>query len=256
MKRLLSILTLVSICTSCAYPILKDNTLEEDADLTIHGNVKKITSYETHEKKKDDSTKIIIYFDSKGKPLRQLDFYKKFTETTVMTYDENGRLISEKSDMRDNFQSKYEYDEKGNLAIYKQMYDGKITLEKKIFYDKRHNIIMHVFLKKDKPADTTWYSYDYRKRVMTTKFHPGKISTTNFDRKGNIIRTDNQYGTILYEYDKMGRMSKKTAFNAQGKLKFTNIIQNKYDHRNNLISTVVIVDGEPFKKTNIYIDYN
>lgn len=256
MKKILNLIILGLICTSCAYPIVKDNIFEEDEDLTIHGNVNKITSYEIHEVKMEDSAKSIIYYDSKGKPLRQIDFHKKNKETTIMSYDKEDRLKSEQSDSRNNFRSEYEYDENGNLAIYKQIYDGKISFEKKHFYDKRDNVLLHIFSNDGKPADTTNFSYDYKKKIRFTKFKSDFSSKTYFNKKGNITKKETKNGSILYEYDSMGRISKKTVFNLEGKLKFQNLYLNKYDRRKNLVETNVIVDGKPYSKTIILIDYN
>ncbi|MBF6607915.1 MAG: hypothetical protein ITG00_04160 [Flavobacterium sp.] len=253
MKKTVLLYCISVLYFSCASIHFKENYLEEEEDLVIRGNVEHVTCYTINEKTKKDSTKIIIHYNKKGKPSKQIDFYKTGKETTVFNYDSKNQLTSHHSDQPDKWVVNYSYDSKGNVSNYINTYDGDISSEIKYRYDKHNNKIEEIHKRKEKPADTTLFENYYKKRMRVAKYlKSGRQAIIYYDKKGNVVRKETQYGTLLYEYDNMGRLSKKTALNKDGILRFEYSFLNTYDDQQNLIETSAVENGKVYKR-NLYL---
>lgn len=257
MKKTIVTFLIGFVILSCKSVVFKENLFEEDADFDIKGNVKTIACYQTIKNEKTDSLKVFLFYDKSKKLTKQIDYHKKTNDTTLFNYDKENRLLEEKSSRhRGIYSNKYKYDKNGNLFSYQQLSKGEISFEIKYFYDKRNNVISEVRQDKNKPADTGYYEIDYKKRMRKLKNSgPNGLNINSYDKNGNNIKNESIYATILYEYDKRNRMSKKTVINKDGKKKYENIYLNKYDKFNNLIEIVVITDGKFYRRDTNIIKY-
>ena len=241
---------------SCKSVVFKENLFEEDADFDIQGNVKTITCYQTIKNEKTDSLKVILFYDTSKKLTKQIDHYKKTNDTTGFFYDSENRLLEEKSlRKKGQYSTKYIYNKKGNLLSYMQLSKGEINFEKKYFYDKRNNVISEIRQEKNKPADTSNFEIDYKKRTRKLNLEENRVIIKSYDKNGYNIKSESPFGIIVYEYYKNNRMSKKTNYDKDGKKKFENIYLNKYDKFNNLIEIVVITDGKFYRRDTNVIEY-
>lgn len=255
MRKLVFLFIVFFIFISCSITKLQDSYLDADEDLKIFDRVKSITSYSLFEEKDRDSSKVILIYNGSKLPQKHIHFFKTVTVTTYYTYDGN-KLIEKKSDYNKQSSSKMEYDNKGNMINYKKIYQNAVTLEKKMFYDKKNNKVKEIHLNSGKPGDTTLFKYNYKNRTMTLYSPKSNLQVKRYyDQKGEFIRIDSRNGKLLYEYDKMGRVSKKTSYDKNDNLKYQTEFINIYDKKKNLIETKIISDNKLFK-TNVYqIEY-
>ena len=256
MKHLITFYIIAFTLTSCGSIHFKDISLEEGDDVDFHGNVQKVTSYEILNNSKSDSTKVELYFERNGKLHKQIDFYKSSHETTTFKYDNKDRLVEHISNSDDQLTYKFVYDKRDNQINSQAFYNGEISSEIRTVFDKKNNKVLEVRLKKDKPADTCSFMNDYHKRIQIANYSKsGKQLISHFDKRGNRIIIESATTTLKYEYDSRNRITRKSAYDKSGKLRFENTYLNKYDRLGNLKETLVIVDGKPFKRLKLIIDY-
>jgi len=250
---LLTISSLIFIC--CSSSKFQATFFEENEELKIYGKIKSITCYSLFEKEKNDSIKEILIYNGNKLPQKNIHFFKTITVTTSYTYDGNN-LTDKKPDYNKQSSYKMEYDKKGNMINLKSIYQNSVILEKKMFYDKNNNKVKEIHLESGKPGDTTLFKYNYKKRTMTSYYlKSNNESKKYYNHKGKIIRVDSRYGKLLYEYDKMGRISKKISFDKTDNLKFEQNYINTYDKKKNLIMTKIILNNKLYKTTIYQIEY-
>lgn len=232
--------------------VYKDYPLfEEDEDFEIKGNVDSISCYEVSIYKKD-TTKIVVFYNDKGKLIKQKDLYKKGIVECDYIYNGKNQLITEKFRTSKTI---YDYDEFGNLISYKNYEKDNLIFEKKYSY-KDNLLIYYQSFKKNVLTENSHYEYDHKKRSCVLKDTNNTIiRTTLHDKKGNVIESVSQYGVIKLKYDKFNRLIEKTSLDKNGKIKFINQYLNKYDKFNNLIETITMADGKYSKKGFYLITY-
>lgn len=255
MRKLFLLLISYIIFISCSSSKFQDTFFEENEELKIHGKIKSITCYSLFEEEKNDSTKVILVYNGNKLPQKHIHFFKTITVTTSYTYNGNN-LIDIKPDYNKQSSTKMEYDKKGNMINRKSLYQNSVILEKKMFYDKNNNKIKEIHLESGKPGDTTLFKYNYKNRTKTSYYlKSNSESKTYYNHKGQIIRVDSRYGKLLYEYDKMGRISKKISYDKNDNLKFEQNYINTYDKKKNLIMTKIISNNKLYETTIYQIEY-
>lgn len=256
-KRILLLIIISALLSSCTSIRFQDLLmLDENQDLTIHGNVTSILCYSEFPEQKKDSNKIVLIYNLKKQLQQQIDYYPKGKIITYFEYDQKGREIGTKN-VLGKWSTKQEYDRNGNMVNYKQFNQDTITFEKKIFYDSKNNIVKTIHLSTGKPGDTSVYQNDYKKRIQTIIPLKSKSKIFKyFDKEGRLIQSDSKFGKLEYEYDRNSRICKKTSYKKNGELKFIVTYENQYDKKNNLIETKVLENGKLFKRNVYVIKYN
>lgn len=154
---------------------------------------------------------------------------------TEYTYDKWGRVLTETSafDETGNSQTKYTYDNYGNV-ICEEVKDNASgydeTYSKTVYgYDSRDNLVKTVTYEGSTPINCSqrYYSWD-GKLLREYKGFANPIIINGLDNISD--RYNQEYSVIKYEYDTMGRLSKKT--DALG-----NVEEYKYDKANRTIYT-------------------
>lgn len=256
MKNILTILILATFFTSCNSIKFKDSPFDEEDDLTIHGNVKSITTIYFPTKQIKDTIKSFTEYNKKNLPIKQIEYYKNGPITITFEYDKKNRLTLISFNGKYKSSTSYQYDRNDNLINSKSYDNDVLNVEKKFTYDKKNNKIRTIHFDKNKPGDTTIFKYNYEERICNAYYLKSKRGNKSyFDKKGNVIKTENNYGTLLYEYDKMGRVSKKTSLDTSGKIKFENSYKNTYDSKKNLIETIIQDNNGYYRRISYQIDY-
>jgi YD repeat-containing protein len=166
-------------------------------------------------------------------------------------------LISIIFDGKHKSSTLYEYDQKGNVLNSKSYDNDVLSVEKKFTYDYKNNKIQEIHLGRGQPGDTTSFRNNYIERTCTSYSSNSKGgSKTFYDKKGKEIKSETKFGILLYEYDKMGRVSKKTSLDTNGKMKFENSYKNTYDKKKNLIETIIQDSNGYYRKIVCKIEYN
>lgn len=257
MKNILSILFLVIFFTSCNSIKFKENPYFEDDYLVIHGKVKSITSISLPTKQSKDTIKYFTEYNKNNLPIKQIAYYKNGPITSTLTYDKKNNLISIFFDGKHKSSTLYEYDKKGNVLNSKSYDNDVLSVENKFTYDYKNNKIQEIHIGRDRPGDTTSFRNNYIKRTCTSYSLNSKGgSKTFYDKKGKEIKSETKYGILLYEYDKMDRVSKKTSLDTNGKMKFENNYKNTYDKKKNLVETIIQDNNGYYSRIIYKIDYH
>lgn len=247
------VLFIIFILFSCKNSyVYKDYPLfEEDEDFEIKGNVDSISCYEVSIYRKDTS-KIVLFYNEKGKLIKQKDIYKKGIVVCDYTYNDKNQLITE---TYRNSKTTYDYDEFGNLISYKNFEKDNLIFEKNYSY-KDNLLIKCQSFKKNVLSENSIYEYNHKKKASVLKDTNNIIVISRLhDKKGNVIESASQYGIIKLKYDKYNRLIEKICLDTNGKLKYKNQFLNKYDENNNLIETIKMTDGKFSKKSYYLIAY-
>lgn len=254
MKEINSVVLFITfILFSCKSSyVYKDYPLfEEDEDFEIKGNVDSISCYEVSIYKKDTS-KIVLFYNEKGKLIKQKDIYKKGIVVCDYTYNDKNQLVTE---IYRTSKTTYDYDEFGNLISYKNFEKDNLIF-KKIYSYKDNLLIKYQFFNKNVLSENIIYEYDHKKKSCVLKDTNNTIiRLTLHDKKGNVIESASQYAVIKLKYDKYNRLIEKICLDKNGKLKYMNQYLNKYDKYNNLIETITMTDGKFLKKSYYLITY-
>jgi hypothetical protein len=126
------------------------------------------------------------------------------------SYDSAGNMITDESKY---YYIQYNYNKKNQLiSIYDYRDEGDLSSNIQVVeaYEKR----------------TTWVNPQNKRTHYTT--------TYEYDEKGQMSKSNNDYGYLTYEYDDHNRINKETYFDIFGKR--SAIYINSYDKNNNLIN--------------------
>lgn len=232
-----------------------DYTLTKSNDKTIeyysNGRLKKITysngswlqyTYTDNEKtyttlSSSGETTKTVYNDA----FYPVEYTDELGEKTTYTYDDHYRVLTETCGTST---TTYAYDTSGNLVSYTTGDSGSNTYytydsSKRIIreqigdkytyytYDSKGNNLIYATLKEDytgeAPAlydsgltcfDTTTYTYDDKGRVITEVYSTGGSVSYEYDNMGNItkkaiteyVNNDKVTKTYLYTYDSLGKL--------------------------------------------------
>jgi hypothetical protein len=225
---------------------------------SLKGNIHTIHCYKFPKPNKNDSLESIIYYNKKRKAVKQIDFYGKNNEVTTSNYDSKDRLIEEITQNREQSTSKYFYDNKDNLIRYQQLYNGNISFEKKILYDKYSNKIEEIYFKKGQ-VDTAKFTNNYKERTHVYITKKNDFIKKKYNKGGLHILTQSTYNkkdtTLMsYSYDKKNNITNRTKY-INGKLNFKETHKNKYDKKGNLIEMIIYSDGKISSRKTYVIEY-
>ncbi len=126
-------------------------------------------------------------------PYTNIEYNDEGLPETVTHYREAG----------DNSEEKFEYDTRGNVTKYTDLYGGEATYT----YDSGDNLLTST----DPLGNTTTYTYDANGNLATSVTPLGKTTTYTCDDKGlltSVINSDSSTNT--YSYDNKGNLVSAT----------------------------------------------
>lgn len=147
-----------------------------------------------------DTSTITYNYDSNGNIISYVT--DKTENNTYYTYDSNKRVVREQ--VGDEY-TYYTYDSNGNKLVYATLKEN-YTGEAPTLYDPSLSCF-----------DTTTYTYDDKGRVLSEVYSLG--------------------GSVSYEYDNMGNITKETTVIVENGESKTTVVNNTYDSFGNLLTS-------------------
>lgn len=189
----------------------------------------------------DDQGRLVEeeFFNEDGKLVKDVDYIFDGTErvwqTTVYTYDDQGRHLTERAeDLEGNvWESSYTYDENNKLAtesvidpegefMFEYVHDEKGNLTQSIKKDTKGNILK---------TSTTRYEYDAEGNIVVQE-------SWSTDKKGK----EGPHMTLKFVYDGNGNPITEEEYDGDGNL--IESVQMKYDDKGREIETTETRNGE------------
>lgn len=180
---------------------------DENQNITSmnYGGIKVSYSYNDHgllEHVKKDDVLIASYTYNARNEIIQLD---QVGTTTNKTYDDMGRVLSQKTqkDGKQVIDTNYAYDANDNVV--KEVVDGKTNTYKYDAYDELTQSKKYV----DNKKITTTYQHDFFGNQIESSTKSGK-KIYNYNDKNQVTSIKTEKGTITYQYDDNGNVEEKT----------------------------------------------
>ncbi len=247
-----------------------------DSTQDLIGNIKQIevNTIDYPINKKDtivNKEHSIVFFDERNRIIKQIDFYKKFTDETYFNYKNNllENMIS-KIDKRIR-KTEYKYDNKNNIIEYNELENDTLFFKKTSVYDNKNNPVeLRFFYPNSKYINSIEkFTYDYKHSIVNIESFDENNKPKNyyviihFNEKGYIVKTEFIYrdsnighsNISILEYDKQGNLTKRNSVDKDGKLNETRVYKNTYDQKGNIIIREEYWKDKVIKKTTSTITY-
>jgi hypothetical protein len=259
---------------SCNSVKIKEMEMDSTQDLT--GKIQQINISTIHYpiSIKDTITreeKSVIFFDSKNKITRQIDFYPKFKDETSFVY-KNKQLVSTISKIGNQTTIiEYKYDKNKNVIEYKQLVNDTLIILKTSTYDKRNNLTEETrsFPNYMKNNSFEKFETDYKNRTVKIQSFDENRKMKNhylktyFNKKGYVIKTEfiypnsnKDYSTYsIIEYDRFGNLMSRKNLDKERKVKESIDYKNTYDENGNIIIREKYLTEKLIEKTTFQIIY-
>jgi hypothetical protein len=259
----------VALLYSCSTPKIID--FDKDYTQKLAGQVKSITAknYEYKFVKKDTlllAKTTVLLFDSNNNMISEKISVDDELNESVFIYENN--LLVEKKAVGDqnNFRTTYKYDKANNQIEVKSFNDNQNFSTRTREYDQFNNPTKEQYATFGSNFVKAETAYDYKKRYFITKKTNDTLqllaltSRKNFNSKGYIVKNQSnnpnyksRYTT--YEIDKKGNLTKKTNYNPDDTVIETVTYKNTYDKKGNINIRERFLNGKIIEKTLFDIVY-
>ncbi len=131
------------------------------------------------------------------------------TNVTDLDYNELGWLIKTTNDL--GYETKYTYDQNGNVTKLERQADDPVTVWQTIEYT--YDILNNVLTMKDPLNRTMTYTYDLSENVATVTDAETNVTTYVYDERDLLFEhkdANTPQGVTQYDYDKNGNLVKIT----------------------------------------------
>ncbi len=143
-------------------------------------------------------------FEYKDDLLRLTKFYSSINglaDSTSYYYNSDKNLVLKK---------RYNLSDNWNVFVYKYTYSNNLLISELEFYGDTLN-------------QKTIYKYDSNNQLISKSFYKKSgeldwICNIKTDENGNIIKTDQEYNTFKYVYNREKEWIKKESYNSNGQL--------------------------------------
>jgi hypothetical protein len=260
---------------SCA--TVKFHTMEfESSPRELKGSVKSLEMTTLFLSKEGDTIENKqfrnFYYDKKNNLLKEQYLFEKFSDETVYNYNSEGLIessITKEFSSSRNVKSEFEYDENRNCICIRNFGGDTLYTIKTSKYDNNNNVIEEEYknlINKNNNARVK-YIYDYNKKTCLLKTFDADNNQKNtilefhYNKKGYIMNLNSinsktnltQY--ISYKYDRFGNSISYLSLDKKKNSKISNVYQNEYDRKGNLIKRETFTNGKLIEKSIMDITY-
>lgn len=255
---------------------IKIKKLELDSTQDLIGNIEQIDirtfRYPSNEKDTTVSkVNSMVFFDGKNKIIKQFDYYGKFNYETDFIYKNNVLDHTVSKSGKTTSKIEYKYDHKNNLIECNKLENDTLYVRKTSVYDKQNNPIEQIYFYPNYRSlnGIEKFTYDYKNKTVHIRSldennNPkNRYLKTYFNKKGYRIKTEsiptdskeNITNTSIFEYDKLGNLTKISNFDHYGKPKDSIVYKNTYDEKGNIIVREKFWKQKLIEKTTYQITY-